>query len=504
MCDQNNVVILIFLTVFVAENERNSVDMVLYCMLLYHTPHTYKSQAFLLSKYTALLSRLSKVSQRAFATMMKSTRFVIPAILHVLSRIRVVTAFLSVPHDSKTTPIQRSSPERWWCPSSSRGRGSSSSTLCAHSLTSALESLGQERRLLLEEDWISNVTTTLGQGSSSLERDDDDPLMPLYPLPAVYVPSGDAITYTLQNIEPRNIQMALDLMDDKYDRRFCAVLRAVDTGRMARVGTVMRILDVEVQARDGDIQKIVLTCVAQTIVDIVRVENPEAADLAYRLKHPKEYLRATVRSRQTETPDRKDENDDVRVLGLASQISEDFNRVREYLIEGVGIDDLPPFARTNVADALPPLEASQLVSPSGVWHVAYRWQTYAYTLREGYQQNLAGDRNELLIAGALKQGGPLNLPVHVTDLSPEDRRQVVQLERERQEAWIDTGLEPVVDFQALLVASNHVERLEQMATMVARERERLTRMALLPRAPREGTNAEENIVRKGAWFDDDW
>eukprot|EP00977_Amphora_coffeiformis_P001655 scaffold310_cov168-Amphora_coffeaeformis.AAC.50 len=297
--------------------------------------------------------------------------------------------------------------------------------------------------------------------------------------------------------------MALDLVDD---RKFCAVLRATDTGRLAKVGTLMQIVDREVKSmKDGEIQKIVLTCVAQEAVDIVKIDNPEAADLAYRLKHPKEYLKATVKRRRVAENHNGSNDDDSRVLALAKQIAKDFNLVREYLMEGFGADDLPPFALNHLDDALPPLEASSLNSPSTFWEAVYHWQTYAYTLREGYQLKLASDRNELLIAGALKQGGPLNLPVHISDLLPDDRQQVVQLEQTYQQAWIDAGLEPVLDFQALLMAEHHVERLEQFAVMVGREQERLTLIALLPRAlPQEEKEAEEQIVRRGAWFDDDW
>ena len=434
---------------------------------------------------------------------MKGARFVIVIQAVLLLKTVLVGAFSSVQLRHKPTKPRNdfATAATSWCRSSSRS--CKKWALQAHCLTSALESLG----LLSEDDWIQDLSVlgSAGQHQASPDADNKDsivfPFIPLYPLPTVYVPSGNSITYTLQNIEPRNVQMAMDVMDG---RQFCAVLRAADTGRLAKVGTLMRIIDMEVKAMDGDVQKIVLTCVAQDAVDILSIDNPEAVDFAYRLKHPKEYLRATVQTRRaTETNIDWSDEDDSRVLALASQIAKDFNRVREYLMEGFGTDDLPPFARTNLADALPPLEASQLASPSTFWQAVYQWQTYAYTLREGYQQNMATDRNELLIAGALKKGGPLNLPVHLTDLLPEDRQQVVQLEQNCQQAWVDTGLEPVLDFQALLVAEHHVERLEKMSTMVSRERERLTMIALLPRAPKEENEPEEQIVPKGAWFDAD-
>ena len=215
--------------------------------------------------------------------------------------------------------------------------------------------------------------------------------------------------------------------------------------------------DLEVKSLEqGQVQKLIVTCVAEAIVDIISIDNPQAANLEYRFKKPKEYLKARVRRVEDA---RSNDLDNHASETVAGQIAKDYNRVREYLIEGFGTDVLPPFARQNLADALPAIDASQLIASSddnneSFWKTVYLWQTYAYTLREGYQTRLASDRNELLIAGALKQGGPLNLPVHVTDLLPADRQQVVQLEHDVQQEWLGTSLEPVLDFQALLVAAN--------------------------------------------------
>lgn len=380
------------------------------------------------------------------------------------------------------------------------------SHLSAQFLTSALESLGRERDVLSEKDWLPCLQT---YNEVHIESDKSSPSalsVPLYPLPAVYLPTGDATTYTLQNIEPRNIQMALDLAKLEEDSRlFCVTLRAVDTGRLAKVGTLLKVSNMEVKSsNDGEVKKIVLTCVAgRDSVDIVHIENPQATDLAYRLRRPKEYLRAKIRRRgcADNTDDDIGDSQEIAEL-LSSQIQANFNRVLEFLIEGFGADALPPFARNNLAEALPALDdASRLLLTCGFWEAAFRWQTLAYTLREGYQQKMAGDRNELLIAGAVKQGGPLNLPVHLEDLEPADRQAVVDLEQRIQQEWIGTGLEPVVDFQVLMNATRHIERLELLAAMVARECERLTMIALLPR-PVEAVELPEE--RKGAWFDDDW
>eukprot|EP00536_Pseudo-nitzschia_multiseries_P015180 jgi/Psemu1/311813/fgenesh1_kg.833_\ len=71
--------------------------------------------------------------------------------------------------------------------------------------------------------------------------------LPLYPINDVYLPS--AVNHTLYNVEPQNIQMALNLLSEqKQDSaRFCVVLRARDTGRIASVANVLRIVDSDVQ-----------------------------------------------------------------------------------------------------------------------------------------------------------------------------------------------------------------------------------------------------------------
>jgi hypothetical protein len=390
-----------------------------------------------------------------------------------------------------------------------RGWGNFYRPLQAHFLTSALESLAMERFAHEATDWFMEIQTQHKRQQPSDTKDSIS--LPLYPLPAVYVPSGKNIQYILQNIEPRNIQMAVDLAKSKPpgERRFCVSLRAIDTGRLARRGTILSIIDIDKKLNDdGKIYKIVLTCVAEKVVDILEVENPYAADLSYRLNRPQEYLRARVSMNSAHIKEAKEEKESIHddeKIKLSQTIAKHFNRVREYLIQGFGADELPPFARQNLAEALPLLEELSLLSVETFWESVYLWQTYAYTVREGYQQKLASDRNEMLIAGALKKGGPLNLPVHMTDLMPEDREQVVNLEEKSQKEWISQGLEPCIDFQALLAAENEVEQLVQFSKMVARECERLTAIALLPTSLRESSERQGRdnpVVKKGAWFDD--
>ena len=72
------------------------------------------------------------------------------------------------------------------------------------------------------------------------------------------------------------------------------------------------------------------------------------------------------------------------------------------------------------------------------WRVAKVWQSLCETVREGKQLALVADRNELLVAAAIRKGGgPLKLPVHVEDVDPMDRMRVQALELRAQERWFD-------------------------------------------------------------------
>jgi Lon protease-like protein len=383
---------------------------------------------------------------------------------------------------------------RWPSFAATRRRRPALVRLSQHVLTSALEGLAQERQILSSSDWLPPL--------HSLEADsqvpEDAQRVPLYPLPTVYLPTGQDVNYTLQNIEPRNLQMAADLAKLPPDQRvFCAVLRATDTGRLAAQGCLMRVIDWQAAlVENGDIKKVVLTCLALERVDVVQIVNPAAADLAYRLRQPREYLQSWVRRRDDANLD----TDSAELKRL--KIATDFNRVRDYLLAGIGIENLPSFARNSLAEALPKLSPDDLTSES-FWQTAHLWQTLAYTLREGLQQRLATDRNELLIEGALRKGGPLNLPVHPEDLEPVDREQIVALEERVRAEWVAMGLEPTLDFQALLLHDSYENRLQLLSDMVARERERLLALALTPRDSKESEAEQQEVARKGAWFGDE-
>jgi len=443
--------------------------------------------------------------------------------------------------------------------------------LSAHYLTSAIESLARERAAREREDygdddenyfyrglkWFDPTSDLLrpqdgeeedAPTSDSSEKDSEVATtimtLPLYPLPAVYLPytSSSNVTHTLINIEPRNLRMARDLLSPVSpggapdERRFCAALRAVDSGRVASVGTVLRIIDHE-ENIDGT--RMVLTCLAEHPVEILNVVNPQAASWENRiLRRSDEYLLARVRVVQPQQP--SGNGFDER---LVDRVVEDYNHVRNlYSRSRIAKLDLPPFARDTVSQSLPPLAKSNftLDGGTGIWDLAQTWQTLCNTVREGRQIRLSSDRNELVVAAGMKQqrkkSQPLKLPIHVEDLSREDRQRVQDLEVEAQSEWVErVRLDPCLDFQVLLSllagstgdggagTDGNIATLPRLlhflARMIRRERIRLEEQeeeelevssadfATVAAGNSTGTDGPSSSPprRKGAWFnDEDW
>jgi hypothetical protein len=329
------------------------------------------------------------------------------------------------------------------------------------------------------------------------DDDDDDDLsncrtIPLYPLAACYLPTGQ---HQLRNIEPRNLKMATDL---GTGGRFCVACSAIDTGRIAAVGTLLRILHMDPQTDpvSGELLRILLTCEAEELVDIRNIQNPEAAKWENRLQRSEEYLIATVCSRPKKT------SNSQHIPQLTQTILEDYNRVNQMYKDGIGAETLPPFSRERLEDVLP-LRSGPMDDESSFWQMAQDWQTLCYTVREGHQLALMSDRNELLIDAAIAKGGPLNLPVHVEDLLLEDRQKVQTLEVLAQQQWLSLHLDPTMDFQVLLSLETYEERLQYFANMVHRERTRLERLLQADiKGKKDVDKKTDKAPNKGAWFDD--
>lgn len=410
------------------------------------------------------------------------------------------------------------------------------------------------------------TTTTCGamdnlyyDSTTNTNSDNDNDIrlrnMPLYPIPAVYLPNTMGETRLINNIERRNIQMILDC--GGVGGCFCTVLKVLDTGRIATVGTLLRIVHMDIQTIHpipptttttsttttttpslNQIQRIVVTCQPESIVDILYIENPVACTMEYRLQHPNEYLRGTVCVRRPINNDMDIMNTKnmTNIQCLCDRLYTDYNVVRQYYWNGVGMIDntMPPISNIELSKALPMVQSSQEFVHN-FWKMANIWQTLCETVFATRQRILNADRNEMLVDAAIRKGGALQLPIHLDDItSTIDRQNIQRMEELAQELWQDLRLDPCIDFQKLLVASslssssttntNNQQQLEEslnhFANMISRERFRLEELqsvqqtsslattdqlghesTSLPIQPMIDTSGHR---RKGAWFEDDW
>jgi hypothetical protein len=297
----------------------------------------------------------------------------------------------------------------------------------------------------------------------------DTGFLPLYPLGAVYLPS--TTNQTLINVEPQNLQMAKDLLaiEDTDRRCFCVVLRATDTGRVAQIGTVMKIIEAEHQYANGELARIRLTCQATEIVRIRHILNPEAFGRERRLRKSSEYLKANV---QTLKNDPDDSIVDLQ-LEIATLVN-NYNMIKTIYLLEIGAKGFPPSMLFQLGNAMTTWSVEAFQSEKVFWEACQEWQSVCYTMRQGKQAMLSANRNEMMIA-SIK--GPLNLPIHLEDLEPAVRRQVEQMEIEAQKNYLGLRLDPCLDFQALLSLSSYRERLQWLVRRIASERARLETVA---------------------------
>ena len=150
----------------------------------------------------------------------------------------------------------------------------------------------------------------------------------------------------------------------------------------------------------------------------------------------------------------------------------------------LGKEDYPPETLSRLGNAMqdfPPLETGDDNTDGDVlvWRLAQEWQSVCTTLRQGRQALLASERNERMVAAAVaaSPGQPLKLPIHESDLDPESRKAVQQLDRRFQEAHEAFGMDPTLDFQVLLGLPTTDRRFGFLAALVARERRRLEGIA---------------------------
>ena len=390
-----------------------------------------------------------------------------------------------------------------------RQASSSTVTFLSASLGSNYEWLAEERydqSAYKHVDWIDPSFTS----SSDKERHDEDSfIVPIYPIPAVYLPFGNHI---LNNVEPRNLKMALDL-NQTLPKLFCVTVVAADTGRIAKWGTLLRIQDLEARyANPSDhhstLRQITVYCQAEGIVELCDIQNPVSRQ--QKLLRSSEYLTGRVKLRRSNSGSSCSTSKET-----AKQICQDWNMVKTLYELGIGggsrgADDMPPKALPNLASAMLTWTEED-ISITNFWHLAQVWQSVCLTIREGRQQLLNSDRNELMVASVVKKGGALKLPIHMEDLDPHDRRMIQDLEIQAQRNFLDLQMDPCLDFLAMMSLGSDQERFQWLGHLISRERQRLEKAARDFESFEECFEVEERIEddfetevqpRKGAWFDD--
>ena len=108
------------------------------------------------------------------------------------------------------------------------------------------------------------------------------------------------------------------------------------------------------------------------------------------------------------------------------------------------------------------------------WKSLEQWQTICYTIREAKRVSIQSDVDEIMIQEAMKQPGPLNLPVHKEDLSIPIQRKIESMEQVALEEFQTSGMDPCLNFQNIIsCATSHLDRLKLFHEMIAKERQRL-------------------------------
>jgi hypothetical protein len=154
-------------------------------------------------------------------------------------------------------------------------------------------------------------------------------------------------------------------------------------------------------------------------------------------------------------------------------MTNNFNMIKTIYQLQIGGADFPPSALFQLGNAMSTWDASTFSSSSMFWQAAQEWQSICYTIRQGRQAMLSINRNELMVEAAAAAKGPLKLPIHLEDLPPHVQRQVQMMEVEFQKQFFEWGMDPCLDFQALISLPSHRERVLCLAHWIARERSRL-------------------------------
>ena len=235
------------------------------------------------------------------------------------------------------------------------------------------------------------------------------------------------------------------------------------------MATVMQVLDIE----DRSVQwhnKVVVTCKAIGIADIISIDNPNAWEEGH---SSGEYLIANVKIRpypnsSTETmPIYHKEIMSNSLLSNYQQIKDIYSNSKS-----IAFNELPPYARESI-QTLPNFTMSDITSEVHFWTMIETWQMLCNTLRQAKRNQLSSVINELSLDAAMELDGTLELPVKRHRLPVLVQKKLDIMEQHASRDFLRMGMDPVLDFQVLMGMREHWDRAEMVAGMVASELERL-------------------------------
>lgn len=267
-----------------------------------------------------------------------------------------------------------------------------------------------------------------------------------------------------------------DLTNGKWENAlFCATLRARDTNRIASVGTIMQLLDIDDRSITGaktwpgnrlTLNRVVAKCRAVGVAEILSIEERDYGE--------DDYLIASVQIHNDEDSTSVPTENSDQFHSIVQQIIEDYQKVRSIYInsQSLASNELPKFAR-NAVKTLPTFDLDIVQNEKKFWMLVETWQMLCNTIRQSKRSRLQAIVNELSVAAAMQAKGPLDLPVKRKNLPLAVQRQLDEIEQNASRDFLELGMDPVLDFQEIIGMKRHSDRVVKLASMIKRERLRL-------------------------------
>ena len=215
--------------------------------------------------------------------------------------------------------------------------------------------------------------------------------------------------------------------------------------------------------------KVVVTCQAVGIADIISIENPLAWEEGHRSG---EYLIANVKIRPY--PNSNETILPIQHKELPNKLLSNYQKVKDIYSnsQSIASNELPPYAKEAI-QTLCNFTLSDITSEYQFWTFIETWQMLCNTLRQAKRNQLSSIINEISLDAAMELDGPLELPIKRHRLPTSIQIKLDMMEQHASRDYLRMGMDPTLDFQVLMGMREHCDRVEMMAGMVEKELERL-------------------------------